>query len=58
MRFPGPKATAVFKKALAGAPEEFKPALVETLRNRGVKVPGYPSQKDVPSRKTEVGIGI
>jgi HEAT repeat protein len=56
MRFPGRKATSAFKAAFAAAPEEFKGALADTLRERGVKVQGYPSQKVVPSRKTEVGV--
>jgi HEAT repeat protein len=55
MRFPGSKATSAFKTAFKTAQEDFKPALAETLRERGVEVKGYPSQKIVPSRKTEVG---
>jgi len=55
MRFDGRKATAALKSAFAGASEEFKPALAESLRERGVKVNGYPSQKRVPCRKTTVG---
>jgi len=49
------KATAALKTALANAPEDFKSALAEALREGGVKVNGYPSQKLVPSRKTSVG---
>lgn len=56
MRFSGDKATAAFQSAFAGAPDEFKFALAESLRTRGVKVDGYPSQKLVPNRKTTVGI--
>ena len=55
-RFSSNKATTAFKKAFTSAPEDFKPALAETLRDRGVKVKGYPSQKVVPSRKTTVGV--
>jgi HEAT repeat protein len=55
MRLSGRKATAAFKSAFASAPEEFKYALAEALRERGIKVGGYPSQKLVPSRKTTVG---
>jgi len=55
MRFDGRKATAAFKSAFASAPEEFKPALAESLQERGVKVNGYSSQKRVPCRKTTVG---
>ena len=54
MRFSSGKATAAFKTAFAGAPEEFKSALAESLRDRGVQVKGYPSQKTVPSRKTGI----
>jgi HEAT repeat protein len=55
MRLSGRKATSALKSAFANAPEEFKHALAETLRERGIKVNGYPSQKLVPSRKTTVG---
>jgi HEAT repeat protein len=56
MRFSGGKATAAFQSVFSGAPEEFKCALAESLRQRGVKVEGYPSQKLVPNRKTTVGM--
>lgn len=49
------KATSALKSAFANAPEEFKYALAEALREGGLKVKGYPSQKLVPSRKTTVG---
>jgi HEAT repeat protein len=55
MRLPGRKATAVLKSAFSSAPEEFKSALAESLRKRGEKVSGYPSQKLVPKRSTTVG---
>ena len=55
MRFTSGKATGAFKSAFASAPEEFKPSLAESLRARGVKVEGYPSQKLVPSRQTTLG---
>ncbi len=50
MRLPGRKATAALKSAFGSASEEFKSALAESLRARGEKVSGYPSQKLVPSR--------
>jgi hypothetical protein len=50
MRLPGRKATGALKSAFGSAPEEFKPALAESLRARGEKVSGYPSQKLVPTR--------
>ena len=55
MRLRGRKVTSAFESAFANAPEEFKYALAEALRERGIKVNGYPSQKLVPSRKTTVG---
>ena len=54
MRFPSSQATAALKSAFATAPEEFKFALAESLRKRGEKVEGYPSQKLVPKRPTAV----
>ena len=50
MRLPGRKATAALKSAFGSALEEFKSALAESLRARGEKVSGYPSQKLVPAR--------
>lgn len=55
MRFPGAQATTALKSAFAHAPQEFKYALAESLRQRGVKVDGYPSQRLVPTRQTRVG---
>ena len=55
MRLPGKKATKALKSAFGSAPEEFKSALAESLRERGEKVSGYPSQKLVPTRSTTVG---
>ena len=55
MRLPGKKATAALKSAFSSAPEEFNSALAESLRERGEKVSGYPSQKLVPTRSTTVG---
>jgi HEAT repeat protein len=52
MRLPGKKTAAALKSAFGSAPEEFKPALAESLRQRGEKVDGYPSQKLVPTRPT------
>ena len=54
MRLPGARATAALKSAFGSAPEEFKPALAESLRRRGEKVEGYPSRKLVPTRPTSV----
>jgi HEAT repeat protein len=49
-RIPGPKAVAALKEALQSAPEDYRPAIAQSLRVRGVKVAGYPSQKLVPAR--------
>jgi HEAT repeat protein len=49
-RIPGQRSVAALKDALQSAPEEFKPAIAQSLRVRGVKVSGYPSQKLVPTR--------
>ena len=54
MRLPGRKATAALESAFASAPEEFKFALADSLRQRGEQVKGYPSQKLVPTRQTTV----
>ena len=55
LRFPGAGATAALQAAFATAPEDFKPALAESLRQRGQKVEGYPSQRRVPTKPTTVG---
>jgi HEAT repeat protein len=49
-RIPGGKSVRVLQRALKSAPEEFRYALAESLRKRGEKVPGYPSQKLVPTK--------
>jgi HEAT repeat protein len=54
MRLPGGKVTAAFKTAFATAPETFKYALAESLRQRGARVKGYPSRKLSPERQTAV----
>ena len=54
MRFTGSKATAALKSAFVSAPEDFKFALAESLRKRGEKVDGYPTQKLKPTRQTTV----
>jgi len=48
-RIPGPESLAILKGALAKAPENFKMNIVQSLRARGVEVPGYPCQKLVPT---------
>lgn len=53
-RQPDSAAVAALKSAFSAAPGEFKYALAESLRQRGVAVQGYPSRKLVPSAPTTV----
>jgi HEAT repeat protein len=53
-RIPGEAAVDALRAALDAAPESFKYHLADSLRARGVEVPGYPSQKLVPQRETRV----
>lgn len=53
-RIPGDKATEALRAALETAPVDFRPALAESLRQRGEKVRGYPSCKLVPNAQTTV----
>ncbi len=53
-RIPGKKTTVALKAAFTTAPEDFKYALAESLRARGEKVSGYPTQKLLPTRKTSL----
>ena len=53
-RLPLPTAVAALQAALASAPEDYKFALAESLRKRGVKVEGYPSRRLVATKSTEV----
>jgi len=53
-RLPAPGAVAALKAAFATAPEDFKSALAESLRQRGEKVEGYPTRKLVPTAQTKV----
>lgn len=54
-RIPGDESLAALKAALASVSEDFKPAIAHSLRVRGVKVEGYPSQKLVPTRPLTAG---
>jgi HEAT repeat protein len=49
-RIPGLEAVAALRAALETAPETYRPALAQSLRVRGAKVTGYPSEKLLPSR--------
>jgi len=53
-RHPSPSAVAALQSAFAAAPEDFKYALAESLRQLGKKVAGYPSRKLVPTARTTV----
>lgn len=53
-RIPGDTSLAALKAVLADADEEFKPAVAQSLRARGVEVPNVPSRKLVPTKKTNV----
>jgi HEAT repeat protein len=53
-RLPSVRVTAAIKSAFASAPEDFKFALAESLRQRGEKITGYPSKKLIPTKQTSV----
>jgi hypothetical protein len=42
------------RAGLKAAPEDFKLNIVQSLRQRGAKVSGYPCVKLVPTKKTNV----
>jgi HEAT repeat protein len=54
MRLPGRRPTAALRMAFADAPEEFKYAVADALRKRGLEVEGYPTRKLAPSKPTGV----
>ncbi len=53
-RIPGPKSLAALQTALRQTADDFKHNLAQSLRHRGVPVPGLPDRKLVPTRQTEV----
>jgi len=53
-RIPGKRAVMTLKAGFEKAPEDFKPNIAQSLRNRGEEVAGYPCQKLVPTKKTDV----
>jgi HEAT repeat protein len=53
-RIPTKRAVTVLKAAFEKAPEDFKPNIAQSLRKRGEEVAGYPCQKLVPRKKTDV----
>jgi HEAT repeat protein len=55
-RIPTEAAIDLFQEGLEEAPEDFKPAIAQSLRARGVEVSRekYPCQKLVPTKQTKV----
>ena len=53
-RIPSKGAVAALKAGFKAAPEDFKLNIAQSLRQRGVKVRGYPCVKLVPTKKTNV----
>lgn len=53
-RIPGERATALLKAALETVPDDYKPAVAQSLRVRGVEVSAekYPVQKLIPTKKS------
>lgn len=50
-RIPGEQSLAALKTGLEAAPNDFKIHIAQSLRARGVRVPGLPCQKLVPSKE-------
>jgi HEAT repeat protein len=53
-RIPTKRALQALKYRFKTASEEFKPNMAQSLRKRGVEVEGYPCQKLVPKKKTDL----
>jgi HEAT repeat protein len=53
-RIPSRGAVKALKAGLKAAPEDFKLNIAQSLRKRGVDVPGLPCVKLVPTKKTNV----
>ena len=53
-RIGGAQSLTVLKAALNTAPEDFKPNIAQSLRQRGLQIPGLPCRKLIPVRKTNV----
>ena len=53
-RIPSKGAVAALRAGLQSCPEDFKLNIAQSLRQRGVKVRGYPCVKLVPTKKTNV----
>jgi len=53
-RIPGRTALAALNAALKAAPDDFKLNIAQSLRQRGVEVPGLDCKKLIPTKKTNV----
>jgi len=53
-RIPTKRALTVLEAGMKKTPEEFKPNIAQSLRKRGEEVAGYPCQKLVPTKQTNV----
>ncbi len=53
-RIPGDASLQALQAALESAPQDFKINIAQSLRKRGVEVPGLPCEKLVPTKTTEV----
>lgn len=53
-RIPAKSAVAALKAGFEAAPEDFKANIAQSLRNRGQEVTGYPCEKLVPKKKTDL----
>jgi len=53
-RIPGDEAVDTLQMGFDAAPEQYKVNMAQSLRARGVEVTGYPCQKLVPTKQTEV----
>jgi HEAT repeat protein len=53
-RIPGSRSLRTLKNALRAAPDDFKPAIADSLRARGEKVTGAPSRRRIATKQTTV----
>jgi len=53
-RIPGKRSLGALEGALEDVPQDFRLAVAQSLRRRGVKVPGLPCVKLVPTKQTDV----
>lgn len=53
-RLPGDKSLEALEDGLRAAPDDFKTNIAQSLRARGVNVPGLPCEKLEPMRETTV----